>query len=256
MLRRCAVALVVVVGGCDGLVAPVAGVRAARAAPASAAPVDAAFAFAARPRSRAAALALAVATQARYHIVLAARERGGAVSWKATQAEARRRWTRHVFATEGWLYAVQTLRNGISANTFLASTVLTLFTLSCGSFLGAAPARRSRVALAQIGAAGVCLLSSAYAFSQSARLMTHAGFMFPVAADCGGEACGVDDAALARDVVERVVVRSHKLQWVGWRALYLSAAVGAWVLGGEGAALAASLALAAFFAREDRCPTG
>lgn len=218
---------------------------------------EAAFALAAQPRARAAALALGVANQVSYHVSLERRERNGAASWRGTQALARRRWTRHVFATEGWLYAVQTLRNGITANTFLASTVLTIFTLSCGSFLGAAPAAaRTRLRLAQIAGAALCLLGSAYSFSQSARLMTHAGFMFPVAADCdGGNVCDLDDAALSRAIVENVVVRSHRLQWSGWRYLYLSSGVGAWVVGGEYVALAVSLALSAFFAREDRCPS-
>ena len=57
-----------------------------------------------------------------YQLQMSRRERRGADSWRKTQAAARVDWCRHVFATEGWLYAVQTLRNGITTNTFLAST--------------------------------------------------------------------------------------------------------------------------------------
>ena len=194
----------------------------------------------------------------KYHVALRRREAQGAASWKSTQGLVRAKWVRHVFAAEGWLYAVQCLRNGITANTFLATTVLTLFTLSCGSLLraGLESGPLGVKAVAQIGSLGALLLCSAYSFSQSARLMTHAGFMFPVAADCdGGNVCDLDDAALSRAIVENVVVRSHRLQWSGWRYLYLSSGVGAWVVGGEYAALAVSLALSAFFAREDRCPS-
>ena len=94
--------------------------------------------------------------------------------------------------------------------------------------------------------------------------MTHAGFMFPVAARCehddsfedNPELCGVGVEAgrVSKAAVERIMVRSHKLQWSGWRWLYLSFGLGAWVIGGEWAALAASFALTRFFAREDRKP--
>ena len=66
--------------------------------------------------------AAGAANLALYQQRLDQREQAGEPSWRRTQGEARREWCRHVYATEGWLYAVQTLRNGITTNTFLAST--------------------------------------------------------------------------------------------------------------------------------------
>jgi hypothetical protein len=164
------------------------------------------------------------------------RERRGADSWRKTQAAARVDWCRHVFATEGWLYAVQTLRNGITANTFQASTVLTLGGLSVG--------RLKQASHVQVASVVCCLVASAYTFSQSARLMLHAGFWFPVAAGDPQQ----------RAAVEKIMVRSHRLQWMGWRWLYHVAWPVAWLAGGPAASLGASLALTLFFAREDRAP--
>ena len=164
------------------------------------------------------------------------RERRGADSWRKTQAAARVDWCRHVFATEGWLYAVQTLRNGITANTFQASTVLTLGGLSVG--------RLKQASHVQVASVVCCLVASAYTFSQSARLMLHAGFWFPVAAGDPQQ----------RAAVEKIMVRSHRLQWMGWRWLYHAAWPVAWLAGGPAASLGASLALTLFFAREDRAP--
>jgi len=73
--------------------------------------------------------------------------------------------------------------------------------------------------------------------------MLHAGFMFPVTAD--------DDASVA---VENIMIRSHKLQWMGWRWLYLAAWPVSWLLGGGAASLATSVAMVGFFRREDRAP--
>jgi len=168
-----------------------------------------------------------------YQLQLARRERQGADSWRKTQAAARVQWCRHVFATEGWLYAVQTLRNGITANTFQASTVLTLAGLSVGQLKHASNLQAASVVC--------CLVASAYTFSQSARLMLHAGFWFPVAA---GD-------AQQRAAVETIMVRSHRLQWMGWRCLYHVAWPVAWLAAGPAASLGMSLALTLFFARED-----
>ena len=99
------------------------------------------------------------------------------------------------------------------------------------------------LAVSQLAALATCLVGSAYTFSQSARLMLHAGFMFPVATDDDGRAA-----------VETIMMRSHKLQWMGWRWLYLAAWPAAWLFGGGGASLATSLAMAQFFRREDRAP--
>ena len=77
--------------------------------------------------------------------------------------------------------------------------------------------------------------------------------MFPVTMDRGATAT-VADEELSQAAVERVVVNSHTCQWNGWRYLYLSFGIGAWILGGECAGCAASFALTTFFAREDRKP--
>ena len=131
------------------------------------------------PAVRYAAGGVGVGNILKYHLALRRREARGAASWKSTQGLVRAKWVRHVFAAEAWLYAVQCLRNGITANTFLATTVLTLFTLSCGSLLrtGLESGPFGVKAVAQIGSLGALLLCSAYSFSQSARLMNHAGFM-------------------------------------------------------------------------------
>ena len=194
--------------------------------------------------ARGAAVSLGIANLARYHVSLRAREQAGVPSWRSAQGLTRVKWTRHVFETEGWLYAIQSLRNAITANTFLASTVLTLFGLSIGSLWKQKPSNLDVRATAQLVSAAGGLICSAYSFSQSARLMVHAGFMFPVAATEPEE----------RAAVERIMVRSHLLQWGGWRWLYLSAWTATWVLGGEVAACAASFALTAFLASEDRKP--
>ena len=54
--------------------------------------------------------------------------------------------------------------------------------------------------------------------------------------------------------VEKIMVRSHRLQWMGWRWLYHVAWPVAWLAGGPAASLGASRALTLFFAREDRAP--
>ena len=54
----------------------------------------------------AATVAAGAANLAFYQLQMSRRERRGADSWRKTQAAARVDWCRHVFATEGWLYAV------------------------------------------------------------------------------------------------------------------------------------------------------
>ena len=195
-------------------------------------------------------LAVGVANIAGYHVLMRKSEAEGAPSWRKSQGETRVEWARHVFETEEWTYAIQTLRNAITTNAFLASTVLTLSGLSIGALWKTVVAT---IGLGfwrtpefwQLASAGGCLLLSAYSFSQSARLMVHAGFMFPVAARGG---------AVSRAAVEAVMVRSHVLQWGGWRWLYLGAWVATWVLGGEYVACASSFALTFLLMTEDRKP--
>ena len=59
---------------------------------------------------------------------------------------------------------------------------------------------------------------------------------------------------MSRAAVEAVMVRSHVLQWGGWRWLYLGAWVATWVLGGEYVACASSFALTFLLMTEDRKP--
>ena len=67
--------------------------------------------------------------------------------------------------------------------------------------------------------------------------------MFPVA-----------EGDAARKAVCRIMVRSHRLQWAGWRWLYLALWPSAWLFGGPYASLGVALGLGRFFDREDRTP--
>lgn len=155
--------------------------------------------FCARPSLRLAAVCAGASLHVVYHVQLGRREKEGVPSWRTEQALTRVRWAGFVLDTKGWLYAVQTLRNAITANTFLASTQISLFTLIIGFLwqssqspgalaarvaaqeassvmLAWAPAQVALVRLfAQFGTVATFLLCSAYQFLQSARLMTHAG---------------------------------------------------------------------------------
>lgn len=190
-----------------------------------------------------------------YHILLFRAEKLGKPSWRSSQAQIRQEWAAHVRSTEGWLYAVQTLRNAITANTFLATTVLSLLTLISGklwemvqsfdsnSFLQYTNVvgKSRNLLVIQFASIALCMLSSAYEFLQAARLMTHAGFMFPVAKG---------------DKVDRIMRKSQNAQWLGLRMLYVSLACICWVVGGERGFLASSLALLQFFRNIDRVPKG
>eukprot|EP00594_Rhizosolenia_setigera_P017757 CAMPEP_0178955458 /NCGR_PEP_ID=MMETSP0789-20121207/9616_1 /TAXON_ID=3005 /ORGANISM="Rhizosolenia setigera, Strain CCMP 1694" /LENGTH=239 /DNA_ID=CAMNT_0020637091 /DNA_START=20 /DNA_END=736 /DNA_ORIENTATION=- len=120
-----------------------------------------------------------------YHIRLSLGERRDKTSWRKSQADTREAWAKYVRDTEGWLYAVQTLRNAITANTFLATTVLSLLTLISGKLwdmirsieTGAAG---KKTLILKFSLIALSMLASAYEFLQSARVMTHVGFMLPV----------------------------------------------------------------------------
>jgi uncharacterized membrane protein len=162
-------------------------------------------------------------------------------SWRTSQAQIRQDWSKFVRDTDAWLYAVQTLRNAITANTFLASTVLTLLTVIASRLWethvleGASLLHRIQFACIAFG-----LLRSAYEFSQAARLMTHAGFMFPV--------------TKFETKVDAVLRKSSLAQWLGLRWFYLSLACVAWTAGGPVVFFIAALALVAFFRLIDRVP--
>lgn len=85
------------------------------------------------------------------------------------------------------------------------------------------------------------MLYSANQFLQGVRLMTHAGFMFPVKND---------------SKVDNIMRQTESCQWLGLRAMYLSLAPIAWVVGGSRAFFATSLALITFFRRIDQKPEG
>jgi hypothetical protein len=175
-----------------------------------------------------------------YHIRLHRQEVvAGQDSWRSRQAATRVAWSEFVLQSEGWLYAVQTLRNAITANTFLATTVLTLLTVISGK-LWTTASLGCFYAKLQFASIVLCMLLSAYEFLQSARLMTHAGFMFPVVKS--------DKAVI--DIMRKASIA----QWLGLRWLYLSAAGIAWRTLGEAPFLAVSLALTVFFRYIDRVP--
>ena len=102
--------------------------------------------------------------------------------------------------------------------------------------------------LLQFGSLSLLLLCSAYEFLQSARLMTHAGFMFPVAT-------GDSKQCLSPAAVEQVMAESENTQWAGLRFLYLAVNAAVWIVGGEWAFLFGCIATTRlFFARIDQPP--
>jgi len=181
-----------------------------------------------------------------YHVGLLQSEKSGIPTWRSTQARTRMKWSKFVRETEGWLYAVQTLRNAITANTFLATTVLSLLTVISGKLwslirsLDRGLTGRKRLML-QFASISLCMLISAYEFLQSARLMTHAGFMFPVAKG---------------DKVDEIMRKSQSSQWLGLRWLYVSLGFILWAVAGEWGFLFGTLCLVKFFKQIDKVPAG
>mmetsp|Transcript_20786 Transcript_20786/g.31202 ORF Transcript_20786/g.31202 Transcript_20786/m.31202 type:complete len:308 (-) Transcript_20786:1776-2699(-) len=188
-----------------------------------------------------------------YHINLARKEDGSSSSsntktktWRQYQADTRESWSRHVRQTEGWLYAIQSLRNAITAQTFLATTVLSLLTLITGRIWDII---RSTVNVAernlltvQLTTIAMTMLGSAYQFLQGVRLMTHAGFMFPVMKNSMK--------------VDNIMRQTQNCQWLGLRWMYISLAPIAWVVGGSRAFFMAALMLLQFFRSIDKQPEG
>ena len=182
-----------------------------------------------------------------YHVRLWRREHQGVATWRSTQARTREEWAKFVRNKEQWLYAIQTLRNAITANTFLATTVLSLLTVISGKLwemvrnLHSGSAERNLLTV-QFASTALCMLMSAYEFLQSARLMTHAGFMFPVSP--------------GKTTVDAIMRKSQSAQWFGLRYLYVSLSFIFWTIGGERGFLLSSIALVQFFERIDRVPKG
>jgi len=176
-----------------------------------------------------------------YHIQLYRKEtQGNATTWRSAQADTREAWAKYVRETEGWLYAIQTLRNAITAQTFLATTVLSVLTVITGKAWDTICTTNSKLVQVQFGLVGASMVSSAYQFLQSARLMTHCGFMFPV-----------NPKSTKPD---RIMRRSQHAQWMGLRCLYLAAGFLSWVMGGPIVFLFCSVLLTLFFKKIDRVP--
>jgi len=185
---------------------------------------------------------------AAYHVQLYRKEiRGTSRTWRSTQADNRERWSVFVRESEGWLYAIQTLRNAITCQTFLSTTVLTLLTVITGRLweiirkMDAGCGQRKYL-VAQLTMVASCMLTSAYHFLQSARLMTHAGFMFPV------------DPKTTK--VDQIMRKTQTSQWLGLRWLYLSAGMISWVVGGPKVFFLSSSLLTIFFKQIDKVPEG
>jgi len=180
-----------------------------------------------------------------YHLYLYMKEKKGLQTWRSTQADNREMWSKFVRETEGWLYAIQTLRNAITSQTFLATTVLSLLTVITGRLWDIirnmdASCDYRKYLTAQLVMVASCMLTSAFNFLQSARLMTHAGFMFPV------------DPKTTK--VDRIMRKTQDAQWFGLRWLYLSAGMISWVVGGPKIFLISSSLLTIFFHKIDKVP--
>ena len=194
-----------------------------------------------------------------YHIHLYRKERNHEKTWRTEQASTREKWSRFVRQTEQWLYAIQTLRNAITAQTFLATTVLSLLTVIGGRLWDILRTMRNSATstatattnallqdkyllTTQFILLAVCMLSSAYQFLQSARLMTHAGFMFPVEPHT--------------TKVDNIMRKSQNSQWAGLRFLYISVVFIVWVVSGPKSFCLSSLLMTFFFQNIDKVPKG
>ena len=140
------------------------------------------------PTANLALISSSIAILSGYHINLFNKERNSSTkTWRQYQADTREDWSRHVRETEGWLYAIQSMRNAMVAQQFLATTVLSLLTLITGKMWDilrvATTQWERRLLTVQIVSISMPMLFSSYQFLQGVRLMTHAGFMFPVKND-------------------------------------------------------------------------
>jgi hypothetical protein len=197
-----------------------------------------------------------------YHTDLQRREvQNNVVTWRTAQADTRVAWSQHVRDTEGWLYAVQTLRNAITANTFLATTVLSLLTVITGKLWSTIAAATTKTAAGSTSAAtmfsqhyyprlqfatvALSMLRSAYEFLQSARLMTHAGFMFPVFKE---------STENGTNKVDSILRKSSMAQWLGLRWLYIGGTMMVWTMAGEMPFLVTSVVMVRFFRTIDQAP--
>lgn len=182
-----------------------------------------------------------------YHLRLYKKERDGKKTWRGAQADIREKWSQFVRANEQWLYAIQTLRNAITAQTFLATTVLSLLTVIGGRLWDIIRKtnqinNEKNYLVAQFVMLTFCMLTSAFHFLQAARFMTHAGFMFPV------------DPKSTK--VDNIMRKTENAQWLGLRFLYSSVVILTWVVGGAKPFAISSLLLTIFFQKIDGAPEG
>jgi len=192
-------------------------------------------------------ISLSVLILGSYHINLYRRERNSNTkTWRQYQAATREDWSRHVRDTEGWLYAIQALRNAMVAQQFLATTVLSLLTLITGKMWDILRSEsdiwRRRLLTVQLASISMTMLFSSYQFLQGVRLMTHAGFMFPV--------------KTSNNKVDNIMRKTQNCQWLGLRWMYISVAPIAWVVGGSRTFFLISCLLFKFFSGIDQQPKG
>ena len=194
-----------------------------------------------------------------YHMNLFWKEnRGGKKTWRQYQADIREDWSKHVRQTEGWLYAIQSLRNAITAQTFLATTVLSLLTLITGKIwdilrsIETIHVLERRLLTIQLACIALPMLFSAYQFLQGVRLMTHVGFMFPVY----GSSNDNNNSNRDNTEVDKIMRQTEFCQWLGLRFMYISLGPISWVVGGSRAFFISSIGLLQFFRSIDRQPEG
>ena len=132
----------------------------------------------------------------------------------------------------------------MTAQTFLATTVLSLLTLITGrmwDILRSTTAKfDQRLLTVQLASIAIPMLFSAYQFLQGVRLMTHAGFMFPVKKN--------------GTKVDKIMRQTQNCQWLGLRWMYISLGPIFWAVGGSRAFFVAALVLLQFFRSIDKEP--
>jgi uncharacterized membrane protein len=184
--------------------------------------------------------------------------RGEKKTWRQYQADIREDWSKHVRQTEGWLYAIQALRNAITAQTFLATTVLSLLTLITGKIWDTLRSTETihvlerQLLTIQLACIALPMLFSAYQFLQGVRLMTHVGFMFPVYGGSSNDNNNNKD----NTKVDKIMRQTQNCQWLGLRLMYISLGPICWVVGGSRSFFISSIGLLQFFRSIDRQPEG
>ena len=188
-----------------------------------------------------------------YQRDLSTREKHGIHTWRSTLGVARKRWAEYVFATKGFTYAAEHLSSAISSSTFMASSTLSLFALVAGYILHTMATIKANGdtgdsvwLLVQFGPVLIFLLSSAFNFSQAARLLTHSGFLFPIVSE--------SNPFFTPETVMSVMLKSEFQQWYGTRYLYIAMVCAVWPLAGEWAFLVASQLALRLFQSVDRPP--